>query len=67
MSDPTVCKRLDLVNELLGNARPDETKAAAVAPNARRQQILEDLENGKITASEAAQLLRAANEPAGSE
>ena len=66
ISYPTVCKRLDLVNELLGNAKPEEMKAAgAVAPNARRQQILEDLENGKITAGEAAQLLRAVNKTEG--
>ena len=69
ISYPTVCKRLDLVNELLGNARQmeDEVKAAAdpAAQNTKRQSILEDLEQGKIGAGEAAQLLRAMNDPSG--
>ena len=48
ISYPTVCKRLDLVNELLGNS----------APAADRNQVLEQLERGEITAKEAAQLLK---------
>ncbi len=48
ISYPTVCKRLDLVNELLGN-RP--TRVA-------RKEVLEQLERGEITAKQAAQLLK---------
>lgn len=48
ISYPTVCKRLDLVNDLLNNPR------AAVDRGA----ILEQLERGEITAKEAAQLLK---------
>ena len=48
ISYPTVCKRLDLVNELLGNK----------APQINRHEILERLERGEITAREAAQLLK---------
>jgi hypothetical protein len=48
ISYPTVCKRLALVNELLGNTvAPLDTK-----------DILEQLERGEITASEATQLLK---------
>jgi hypothetical protein len=50
ISYPTVCKRLDLVNELLGN------RAATAGPS--RHEILERLERGDITAKEAAQLLK---------
>ena len=52
ISYPTVCKRLDLVNALLGNL-PGE-QAAPVDPN----QVLSRLESGEITAREAAQLLK---------
>lgn len=48
ISYPTVCKRLDLVNELLGNQ----------APKVNKREILEQLERGEISAAEAAQLLR---------
>ena len=48
ISYPTVCKRLDLVNELLGN-RP---------PRANRNEILQQLERGEISAKQAAQLLK---------
>ena len=48
ISYPTVCKRLDLVNELLGN------RSSAVS----RNQILERLEQGEITVKEATQLLK---------
>ena len=48
ISYPTVCKRLDLVNELLGNTS---------AP-VNRTQILEQLERGEITVAEATQLLK---------
>jgi hypothetical protein len=48
ISYPTVCKRLDLVNELLGNTS---------AP-VRRSQILEQLERGEINVQEATQLLK---------
>src|SRR4028118_1362383 len=43
ISYPTVCKRLDLVNELLGNPTP---------ATLRRSDILEQLERGDITAQE---------------
>lgn len=49
ISYPTVCKRLDLVNVLLGNQ---------AAPHGRKQ-ILEQLERGDISVSEATQLLKA--------
>jgi hypothetical protein len=48
ISYPTVCKRLDLVNELLGN------QPVGIS----RHEILEKLERGDITAQEAAQLLK---------
>ena len=48
ISYPTVCKRLDLVNELLGNT---------VAP-VNRTQVLEQLERGEISVQEATQLLK---------
>jgi len=48
ISYPTVCKRLDLVNQLLGNTGK---------PLAQRD-ILDRLERGEITASEATQLLK---------
>jgi hypothetical protein len=49
ISYPTVCKRLDAVNELLGNQPPKRID---------REAILEQLERGEITASEATQLLK---------
>ncbi len=48
ISYPTVCKRLDIVNELLGNT----------AKPLNRKGILEQLESGEISASEAAELLK---------
>jgi hypothetical protein len=48
ISYPTVCKRLDLVNELLGNT----------STPVRRSQILEQLERGEINVQEATQLLK---------
>ncbi len=48
ISYPTVCKRLDLVNDLLGNRK---------SPIGRLE-ILERLERGEITAQDAAKLLR---------
>jgi hypothetical protein len=48
ISYPTVCKRLDLVNGLLGN-RPTSVSPA---------EVLGQLERGEITAKEAAQLLK---------
>ncbi len=48
ISYPTVCKRLDLVNELLGNNTAPRDKKA----------ILEQLERGEISVSEATQLLK---------
>lgn len=48
ISYPTVCKKLDLVNELLGN-RQDYPS---------RNQILERLEKGEISAKEASELLK---------
>lgn len=49
ISYPTVCKRLDLVNELLGNP---------TTATIRRTDVLEQLERGEITAQEATQLLK---------
>lgn len=48
ISYPTVCKRLDLVNALLGNT------SGAARPN----DILEQLERGEISAKDAANLLK---------
>jgi hypothetical protein len=49
ISYPTVCKRLDAVNELLGNQAPKAID---------REAILGQLERGDITAREATQLLK---------
>lgn len=56
ISYPTVCKRLDLVNELLDN-RPAGTGVGAEAARANRGKVLGQLERGEITAREAAALL----------
>ncbi len=48
ISYPTVCKKLDMVNELLGNRKSPID----------RLEILERLERGDITAQDAAKLLR---------
>jgi hypothetical protein len=48
ISYPTVCKRLDMVNELLGNS----------GPPVNRTHVLEQLERGEITVQEATQLLK---------
>jgi hypothetical protein len=50
ISYPTVIKRLDLVNVLLGNQ----------APPSGRKDILEQLERGEISVQEATQLLKSA-------
>lgn len=50
ISYPTVCKRLDLVNALLGNT-------GGRAP-VNRVQVLEQLERGEISVQEATQLLK---------
>jgi hypothetical protein len=52
ISYPTVCKRLDLVNALLGNTR------AEVVADVKPGEVLEQLERGEISAKEAAQLLK---------
>ncbi|MBN2326867.1 MAG: DUF2089 domain-containing protein [Candidatus Omnitrophica bacterium] len=48
ISYPTVCKKIDQVNNLLGN----------VSCKTDRMEILERLERGEISAREAAKLLR---------
>src|SRR5207248_7067245 len=48
VSYPTVCKRLDLVNELLGHHTAQRGK----------KDILEQLERGEISVAEATQLLK---------
>jgi hypothetical protein len=50
ISYPTVIKRLELVNVLLGN-QPS-------TPPADRKEVLEQLERGEITVTEATQLLK---------
>jgi hypothetical protein len=55
VSYPTVCKRLDLVNELLGN-RPG--KARTEKEKSTRADILEQVERGEITAKQAATMLK---------
>jgi hypothetical protein len=49
ISYPTVCKRLDLVNELL---------AGQQGKGLTRGEILSKLERGEITGKEAAELLK---------
>jgi hypothetical protein len=56
ISYPTVCKRLDLVNALLGNTPP--LPAAGPGGGASAAEVLERLERGEISAKEAAQLLK---------
>lgn len=56
ISYPTVCKRLDLLNTLLGQA--EKTKPDPAAKPASADQILRRLERGDITAKEAAGLLK---------
>ena len=68
ISYPTVCKRLDLVNELLGHevtgtaaASAAEAPGATPAPaavKASRDNVLDRLERGEISPREAAALLR---------
>lgn len=53
VSYPTVCKRLELVNELLG-AKGKET----VQETEARGEILERVERGEISAKEAAGMLK---------
>jgi hypothetical protein len=48
ISYPTVCKRLDLVNQLLGNTSKPRGQG----------DILDQLERGEISVSEATQLLK---------
>lgn len=49
ISYPTVCKKLDMVNALLGGGG---------APAGKPLEVLERLERGEISAAEAARLLR---------
>lgn len=49
ISYPTVSKKLDLVNEILGNQ---------TSPRLSPKEILEMVERGEITAKEAAQMLK---------
>ena len=53
ISYPTVCKRLDLVNEHLAGKAVEKS-----ARRLTRNEILEQLEQGQITAKEAADLLK---------
>ena len=55
ISYPTVCKRLDLVNALLGNVPADQP---ATKKSADPNEILGQLERGEITARDAAQILK---------
>lgn len=60
ISYPTVCKRLDLINEILSGAvsSAPATPPPSTANAAERERILELVENGTITAGEAAQRLK---------
>jgi hypothetical protein len=63
ISYPTVCKRLDLVNELLGGVREsalgdDEEVKDGPAGILDRKLILGQVERGEISAKKAAELLR---------
>ena len=53
ISYPTVCKRLDLVNELLGNHPASLT----------RSEILAQLERGEISPKQATELLKGRQTP----
>ncbi len=53
ISYPTVCKRLDMVNELLGQSEN---------PVLTSREILQQVENGELSAKEAAQLLNRGKE-----
>ena len=53
ISYPTVCKRLDLINELMANA-----DKSAEARAAKRFEVLDRLERGEISAGEAVELLK---------
>ena len=56
ISYPTVCKRLDLLNTLLGQGESVAPTAGAAPPSA--DDILQRLERGELTARAAANLLR---------
>lgn len=56
ISYPTVCKRLDLLNALLGQA--EKIKGDTAGKPASADQILQRLERGDITAKDAANLLK---------
>jgi hypothetical protein len=60
VSYPTVCKRLDLVNELLGNGRNEGGGKRQEEKNGegKRAEILEQVERGEITAKQAATMLK---------
>ena len=49
ISYPTVCKKLDMVNQILGQYKPKRLS---------KEEILEALERGDITAPEASDLLK---------
>jgi hypothetical protein len=58
ISYPTVCKRLDLVNDLLtGKAIPQTGNGQSTRRNSR-DEILARLERGEITAKQAAEALK---------
>ena len=59
ISYPTVCKRLDQVNLLLGQKAPAEGEPAL--PD--RNEILQRLKRGEITAKQAAELLKGKASP----
>lgn len=59
ISYPTVCKRLDLLNALLGQ---NEAPEPPPAPPTSADQILQRLERGDVTAKEAANLLKKVKE-----
>ena len=61
ISYPTVCKRLDLVNELLGLGMKDAGESEippAAGAAMKRTEILARVERGEMTAKEAAELLK---------
>jgi hypothetical protein len=61
ISYPTVRSRLDAVLEALGLAvPPEEAEARAKEKAAKRQEILDKLDKGEITAEEAKKALREA-------
>jgi hypothetical protein len=58
ISYPTVCKRLDLVNDALAGKTSPQSGNAQSTKRLSRDEILARLERGEMTAKEAADMLK---------